>query len=49
MVGNGAEDWYGDREGSGEWRWGWGLGDFGKLKAGNKDLGRVWGESRDKE
>lgn len=26
-----------------------GLGDFGKLKAGDKDLGRVWGESRDKE
>lgn len=26
-----------------------GLGDFGKLKAGDKDIGRVWGESRDKE
>lgn len=39
-VRGGAEVWDGDREVGGEW---WlGLEDFGKLKAEDKDLGRVW-------
>lgn len=31
------------------WRMVLGLGDFGKLKVEDKDLGRVWGERRDKD
>lgn len=47
MVKDRAEDWCGDREVGGEWRLG--LEDFEKLKAGHKDLGRVWDERRDEE
>ena len=49
MLGVGGTELKAGTETGKGWRMASGLGDFGKLKAEDKDPGRGWGERRDKD